>query len=129
MENRITSKEVDIKGFTYRINKMDARSSCWLFTFLGSRSTDNSTLITSLGKCTRAEFIEIQNMLLSKVFRLDRQEDKEFPIAVLLPSGEISDPHLSYDAEAVMNLTSEAIMFNLSPFLAGSGSNSQTKQV
>ena|SRR5579862_6420314 len=122
MNNRQLTKEIEIREKTFQISKTDARTACWLFSFISSKAT---TVPEALGKCTRAEFREIQDLLLSKIFRLDIEGDKKFPVPILTGAGNFSDPDYNSDADLVYNLTVHAIMFNIEPFLAESGSSSQ----
>ncbi len=127
MENRTSTKNVTIKDRVYQINKVDARTVCWLFSFLGARCGDGA-ILTGLGRCTRQEFDDIQSMALSKIFWMDTKDGATFPTAVVGPSGAFSDPSLAEDAETVMRLTSDFLMFNLSPFFVDRGSNSQKQE-
>lgn len=124
MENRAVTKNVTIEGREYQVTKVDARTACWLFTFMGARSGEGA-ILSGLGKCTRQEFDEVQALALSKVFFLDEQGGNTFPITVIAPDGSFTDKRLASDAEAVMRLTTESLLFNLSPFLVERGSNSQ----
>lgn len=125
MEPRVTSVETKIQGRTYSIAKMDPRTACWLFTFLASRTGEGGKLTAALGSCTRAEFDQIQTAALKQVTRLDIKEDKTFPVPVLMADGRLVDKDLLESPQHVMFLTSEAIMFNLTPFL---GEADQTDQ-
>jgi hypothetical protein len=124
MENRILSKTTVVNGLTYQINKLDARSSCWLFTFISSRSVSEGAFLSVLGKCTRAEFDEIQTLALSKVLYLDSANGVTLPSVIISSTGAVVDPNLVNDAESLMRLTTESLLFSLSPFLVERGSSS-----
>jgi hypothetical protein len=124
MEIRTSTKNVVIKDRTYQISKLDARTACWLFTFMGERSKDGQ-ILSGLGRCTRQEFTEVQGVLLGKVTHLDNQDGNVFPIAIIGPTGGFSVADLSEDAETVMRLTTESLMLSLSPFFIDRESSSQ----
>lgn len=127
MKNRSTTKNVTIEEKTYQVSKMDARSACWLFAFMASRS-EKGAILSALGRCTREEFNEIQAMALRGVFFLDNKDGNTFPIAIIAQNGLFVDPELASDPEAVFRLTSEAILFNIEPFLVESKSKSQSQK-
>jgi hypothetical protein len=121
MNNRILTRELVVGEKRYQLKKIDARSACWLFSFLASKS-NGSTLVNGLGVCTRQEFDEITSLVLKPVVCLDHSEDGQFELAVIAPNGIIPDSNL--DAGNLFKLISESIVFNLEPFLAEKGSNS-----
>jgi hypothetical protein len=123
VDSRVTSKTVTFENVTYQINKIDARTGCWLFSFMGSRSSGD--VLSALGKCSRSEFLEIQDIALRAVYTLDVQDGNTFPIAVIAQTGAFVNPELAKDTETVFKLTCESLLFNLSPFLVAAGSNSQ----
>jgi len=128
MENRSTTKNVTIGDKTFQINKADARTGCWLFTFLGARQQEGGAILSGLGKCTRSEFDEIQTVALSKITILDNQNGNIFPIPLISPNGSFSDKSLETDSDTIMRLTTESILLDLVPFLVERGSNSQIQE-
>jgi hypothetical protein len=122
MNNRATLKEVAVGEKRYQLKKIDARSACWLFAFLGSKATGGS-IISGLGACTKPEFDEITSLVLKPILCLDRTQDGNFELPILSVAGIIADDNLM-DAGNMMMLVSEAIVFNLEPFLAERGLNS-----
>lgn len=119
MESRESSKIFPLKGKNYQINKVDSRSGCWLFAFMSEKSGEGH-ILSGLGKCTREEFDYIQTMALKQVFHLDGQDGAVFPVAVLGPGGQFVGD-LTTDTELAFRLTSESIIFNLTPFLVAAG--------
>lgn len=124
MDSRVLVKDIKINERTYQINKPDARTACYLFTALGAKISEKETFFTGLGRCSRAEFDDIQNLALSKTFRMDQKESSVFPVAVFM-NGKLIDSELENNPDEVMKLTSEWLIFTLDPFMVGSGSNSQ----
>jgi len=117
MNNRILTKEHVVGEKTYRLKKIDARSAMWLFTFLGGKSNGGS-IISGLGACTKSEFDEVTGLVLKPILCLDHGSDGQFEIPIMAANGNIVDENLM-DAGNLMALTSEAIVFNLDPFLSG----------
>ena len=116
VENRKTYQDIVIQEKTYRINKLDARSACWLFCFLMDKA-EGKAILSALGKCTKSEFDEVQSLLIKKVDFMDTKDGNTFPTAITKVDGSICDVTLE-DAGNLFNLTTEAVMFNLTPFLA-----------
>ena len=125
MERRETSKLVTIGDKSYQLNKTDARTSCWLFSFLGDKS-EGKVLLTALGKCTKEEFNIVQYEALRKVNRIDVEGDKEFPIPIVKSDGTLIDKFLEENPNLLFDLTLSSVLYNISPFLKESDSNSQT---
>jgi hypothetical protein len=124
VNSRVSNKEVKIENRNYQLNKPDARTACYLFSFLGAKINENENFFTGLGRCTRAEFNEIQSLALGKIFRMDQKEDSIFPVAIFL-NGRITDQDLENNADELMKLTSEWLVFAFDPFMVASGLNSQ----
>jgi hypothetical protein len=120
VENRKTYQDIVILEKTYRINKLDARSACWLFVVLMDKA-EGKAILSALGKCSKSEFDEIQSMILKKVDFMDTKDGNTFPTTITKVDGSICDTTLVDDAGALFNLTTEAVMFNLVPFLADKG--------
>lgn len=123
MDNRKKFTVDTIKGKKFQINKVDARTSCWLYSFLASRTP--GSLSMALGQCSRKEFDEIQGIALSSVFYLDSDTAGTFPTAIIAPNGAWSNEEIGSDPELIMALTIASLSFNIQPFLAESGSSSQ----
>ena len=123
MNNRITTKEISVGEKKYQLKKIDARSACWLFTYLGAKSAGGS-IISGLGACTKQEFEEITSLVLKPVLCLDNSDGNHFEIPIMAANSNIVDDNL--DGGNLMSLLSQAIVFNLEPFLAERESSSQT---
>lgn len=124
MEPRESTKTVTLKDKIYQITKLDARTGCWLFAFMADRSGEGQ-ILSGLGKCTKAEFDNLQTLALRQVAHLDGKEGQTFPVPVLGPSGQFVGD-LNDDVELAFRLTSESILFNLTPFLVAADSTSRT---
>jgi hypothetical protein len=117
VENRKTSISEEVNGKVYLINKTSPRTACWLFTFLGSRSAEGERIIAALGRCTREQYDEIQDIVLKLIFL----KDGDFPISVVNPKtgellGDLVDPAV------LMRLTSLALTFQLESFMVANES-------
>lgn len=124
MELRQTEKVVSVGDKKYKIKKIDARSSCWLFAFLGGKSPTGFAM-AGLGQCSRQEFNDITDLVLNPVLLIDETPENTFELPVLSGKSIIADKELASDAGKLMLLLSEAIMFNLDPFFVENGSKSQ----
>jgi len=123
MEPRVTHKDITLGETTYRIKKMDPRGACWLFASLAAKAPDGKGLLSALGYLSHSEFDDVQATVLSFVSSLSPVDG--LPAAIFFPDGKWADKSLSEDAGSVFTLTSEAILFNCSPFLVGSKSSEQ----
>ena len=116
MDARVLTKDIPCGDKIYQVRKMDARTACWLFSNLAVKA-DGSSILSALGKCSRPEYDEIQNLSLKHIFRLDEKDGSTFPMAVISPDGlNWVDKNLSEDPALVFKLTAEVIQFNLDPF-------------
>jgi hypothetical protein len=120
VNRRETSKDIPVGDKKFKLTKMDPRSACWLFTNLADKTESGSLLISALGKCSREEFNEIQDLALKHVFFLDEKDGNVFPTVLVSSTGVWVDKDLESDPRAVFQLTTESIMFNISPFLTES---------
>ena len=116
MENRSNTKNVTINDKVYQLNKIDPRTICWLFGFMAGKAS-GGLILTAFGNCTRAEFDEIQSIALRSIFYLDTKDGNTFPTAILSNGGMFTQKWLEEEPETVMKLTSDFVLFNLSPFL------------
>jgi hypothetical protein len=117
VDQRQIETTVTVNDKEYKITKTDARTACWLFSFLSAKSV-NGQILKALGLCSLEEFINLQNIVLKQTYSLESKDGNIFPTAVLDPrNGSLVDPDLRSDSASVMRLTSEAIFFNLKPFL------------
>jgi hypothetical protein len=119
VDNRSSSTLFKYKDITYKINKTNARTACWLFTFMSSRA--KGIILNALGTLDEPEFNHIQNMALKSVFKIEDQ----FELPVLGP-GNVLVGELNDDPALLLLLTSRFLSFNLEPFMDVSVSDSQT---
>ena len=125
MENRETTKEIKLGDRIYQLNKADARSACWMFTFLAGKAEEKD-LMSALGKCTKEQFDDIQTRALKLIYFMDTKDGNTFPTAVIKFDGSIVDNYLNSDPDALLQITYMSLMFNISPFLAESKLSSHT---
>lgn len=128
MNPRVRSKTISVSEREYRLDKPDARTACWIFNFLGAKIVDGGSVFTSLGRCTHAEFDEIQSIALRHTFLIDKSNENSFPIGVVGPNGVFADKELGDSSYDLMEVTSKWIEMVMEPFTVGSGSNSQKSQ-
>jgi hypothetical protein len=123
------TKDVEIGGLRYQIGRFRARDGSWVLaqvltkmmpTMLEAalRKKSSATLPAGRVQIAEDEFANIQAIALS-VCR--RYNDAGVPMPVFVRPDTFAAPDLEYDVVAVMRLTIEALVFNLSPFFADGG--------
>ena len=75
----------------------------------------------ALPSMPREEFDEIQTMLLRTVVKLVETNGVDMPVPVIKADGSFTDEDLCYDAPTVMQLSVQALMFNIGDFFQGAG--------
>ena len=123
------TKVEEIGGVKYRFSKMDARSASYmamkaaaiLAPSMSSGGLTVETAAKALPSMSRAEFDEIQTMLLKTVCKLVETNAADMPVPIVKADGSFTDEDLAYDAVTVMKLTVNALMFNIGDFFAGAG--------
>ena len=75
----------------------------------------------ALPSMPREEFDEIQTMLLRTVVKLVETNGVDMPVPVIKADGSFTDEDLCYDAVTVMQLSAQALMFNIGDFFQGAG--------
>ena len=123
------TKVEEIGGVKYRFSKMDARSASYmamkaaaiLAPSMSSGGLTVETAAKALPSMSRAEFDEIQTMLLKTVCKLVETNAADMPVPIMKADGGFVDEDLAYDAVTVMKLTANALMFNIGDFFAGAG--------
>lgn len=128
------TKVIEAGGVKYRLGKMDARSASYLAmkaaaviapalsTVKGMNKQDAITAAANaLPSMPREEFDEIQTMLLRTVVKLVETNGVDMPVPVIKADGSFADEDLCYDAPTVMQLSVQALMFNIGDFFQGAG--------
>lgn len=123
------TKVIEEGGVKYRLGKMDARSASYLAmkaaaviapalsTAKGMNKQDAITAAANaLPSMPREEFDEIQTMLLRTVVKLVETNGVDMPVPVIKADGSFADEDLCYDAPTVMQLSVQALMFNIGDF-------------
>lgn len=128
------TKVFEAGGVKYRLGKMDARSASYLAmkaaaviapalsTVKGMNKQDAITAAANaLPSMPREEFDEIQTMLLRTVVKLVETNGVDMPVPVIKADGSFADEDLCYDAPTVMQLSVQALIFNIGDFFQGAG--------
>lgn len=128
------TKVIEAGGVKYRLGKMDARSASYLAmkaaaviapalsNVKGMNKQDAITAAANaLPSMPREEFDEIQTMLLRTVVKLVETNGVDMPVPVIKADGSFADEDLCYDAPTVMQLSVQALMFNIGDFFQGAG--------
>lgn len=118
--------DVEIGEHTYQIGRFNARAGSWVLMQILTKmlpSGIESNLNTAglpIGRAaiSEADFHNIQDHCLS----VCRRYERGVPMPVFVPQSKtFAIRELEYDLGAVMALTIQALVFNVSPFFSGDG--------
>ena len=115
---------VKIGEKTFRLSKLNARDASYLALKLAAIVAPGAAkgevdIAQAVTKINRAEFDELQTMLLRTVSRMEQAGDVEMPVPIVKADGTFTDEELEYDIPTVFGLTIKAIMFNVGSFFQG----------
>ncbi len=110
---RELTKDFEINGTVYRVEKLSARDGAWLWFFFSSRAKSDSIQDTFAG-FSEGEFNAIADKILAKTSAISAETS--LPVPVRHVSGQIVEAALSTDATVFYDLIMKAVGFNLSPF-------------
>ena len=126
-------KVIEINGKRYQVGKLDARTASYiagkLAIILGGAAGNNSNLSAAVSSLKKEDFIAMQNDCLSVVNRLNVVNGAEVPEAILLADGRFTDPDMEYDFSAVLTLTVNVLMYNVSGFFGGNDPAAVLKKI
>lgn len=118
------TKIIEVKDKKYKLSKLDARTGSYvafkLAAVIAPALKDNNVeqALSQVSKLPRAEFDEMQTLLLQTVTEVKDVNGEELPMP-LMRNGAFIDDELNYDVSAVMQLTVQAAIFNVGDFFAG----------
>ena len=118
------TKIIEVKDKKYKLSKLDARTGSYvafkLAAVIAPALKDNNVeqALSQVSKLPRAEFDEMQTLLLQTVTEVKDVNGEELPMP-LMRNGAFIDEELTYDVSAVMQLTGQAAIFNVGDFFAG----------
>ena len=118
------TKIIEVKDKKYKLSKLDARTGSYvafkLAAVIAPALKDNNVeqALSQVSKLPRAEFDEMQTLLLQTVTEVKEVNGEELPMP-LMRNGAFIDEELTYDVSAVMQLTVQAAVFNVGDFFAG----------
>lgn len=121
------TKIIEINGVSYQLNKMDARTGSYIaFKVSGVLNTavngDSEAIGAAVMGMPRREFDELQTLLLKTVNRLvEAPNGQQIPEPVLTVRGDFVDEALAYDPATVIQLTIQALVFNVGDFFGAAG--------
>lgn len=124
------TKTQELDGKNYRFTKLDARSASYLAMKVASIvapvlskgiGVSAGELGASIQHLDRIDFDEIQTMLLRTICSLSVVEGQEIPTPIIKSNGDFVNEELLYDAKLVIQLTVEAMMFNIGDFFTEAG--------
>lgn len=140
MAMKIKEKFLDYDGQRYRLTKLDADAGSYvafklagvvlpLLQGLSGKSinkADIKLLSQAISSMSRAEFTEVQKILLRTVQKITTAGGVDMPMPVLKADGSYADEEMAMDAKAVITLTVQAALFNIGGFFTEEGP-SETK--
>ena len=118
------TKIIEVNNKKYKLSKLDARTGSYvafkLAAVIAPALKDNNVeqALSQVSKLPRAEFDEMQTLLLQTVTEVKDVNGEELPMP-LMRNGAFIDEELTYDVSAVMQITVQAAIFNVGDFFAG----------
>lgn len=118
------TKIIEVKDKKYKLSKLDARTGSYVAFKLAAviapalKNNNVEQALSQVSKLPRAEFDEMQTLLLQTVTEVKDVNGEELPMP-LMRNGAFIDEELTYDVSAVMQLTVQAAIFNVGDFFAG----------
>ena len=118
------TKIIEVNNKKYKLSKLDARTGSYvafkLAAVIAPALKDNNVeqALSQVSKLPRAEFDEMQTLLLQTVTEVKEVNGEELPMP-LMRNGAFIDEELTYDVSAVMQLTVQAAIHNVGDFFAG----------
>lgn len=124
------TKDIEVNGKKYRLTRMDARTGSYVAAKLAllcapllkdskDGGVSEEALAQMLPALSRRDFDELQTIMLKTIRQLIGPEEMASPI--VKGNGDFVDEDLSYDVAAVINLTVQAVFFNVGDFFAEAG--------
>lgn len=135
MAMKIKEKFYEYDGQRYRLTKLNADAGSYvafklagvalpLLQGLSGKSinkADIKLLSQAISSMSRAEFSEVQKILLGTVQKITTAGGVDMPMPVLKADGSYADEEMAMDAKAVITLTVQAALFNIGGFFTGEG--------
>lgn len=118
------TKIIEVNEKKYKLSKLDARTGSYVAFKLAAviapalKDGNVEQALGQVSKLPRAEFDEMQTLLLQTVTEVKEVNGEELPMP-LLRNGAFINEELTYDVSAVMQLTVQAAIFNVGDFFAG----------
>lgn len=118
------TKIIEVNEKKYKLSKLDARTGSYVAFKLAAviapalKDGNVEQALGQVSKLPRAEFDEMQTLLLQTVTEVKEVNGEELPMP-LLRNGAFINEELIYDVSAVMQLTVQAAIFNVGDFFAG----------
>lgn len=124
------SKIIELDGVKYRLSKLDARSASYLaikaaallapaMAEKGDVNLDD--VARDLTNIPRAEFDEMQTMLLSVCAKMNDVGGQLLPEPIIKADGSFVDEDMAYNVQVVMTLSVSALFFNVGDFFQDGG--------
>lgn len=132
---KVKEKIIEVNGGRFRLTKLNADAGSYVaFKLAGValpllqglsgkkiNDADMKLLSQAISSMSRAEFSEVQKILLGTVQKITTSGGVDMPMPVLKADGSYADEEMAMDARTVISLTVQAAMFNISGFFTEEG--------
>ena len=130
MAIKLKEKSYEYEGQRYKLTKLNADAGSYVafkiagvalpllqgLSGKGLQENDLKLLSQAISSMGRAEFLEVQKILLGTVQKITTAGGVDMPMPILKADGSYADEEMAMDAKAVITLTVQAALFNVGGF-------------
>lgn len=130
MAMKLKEKIYEYEGQRYKLTKLNADAGSYVafkiagvalpllqgLSGKGLQENDLKLLSQAISSMGRAEFLEVQKILLGTVQKITTAGGVDMPMPILKADGSYADEEMAMDAKAVITLTVQAALFNVGGF-------------
>jgi hypothetical protein len=130
MAMKLKEKFYEYEGQRYKLTKLNADAGSYVafkiagvalpllqgLSGKGLQENDLKLLSQAISSMGRAEFLEVQKILLGTVQKITTAGGVDMPMPILKADGSYADEEMAMDAKAVITLTVQAALFNVGGF-------------
>ena len=130
MAIKLKEKSYEYEGQRYKLTKLNADAGSYVafkiagvalplvqgWSGKGLQENDLKLLSQAISSMGRAEFLEVQKILLGTVQKITTAGGVDMPMPILKADGSYADEEMAMDAKAVITLTVQAALFNVGGF-------------
>ena len=130
MAMKLKEKIYEYEGQRFKLTKLNADAGSYVafkiagvalpllqgLSGKGLQENDLKLLSQAISSMGRAEFLEVQKILLGTVQKITTAGGVDMPMPILKADGSYADEEMAMDAKAVITLTVQAALFNVGGF-------------